>query len=294
MEAFMLSSIRPRAGFTLIELLVVIAIIAVLIALLVPAVQKVRESASRTQCQNNLKQIGVAIHAYHDAIKRFPPACHNTQVFSTSADRTVRQTLYFAILPFIEQQTLADEALAANNVTPLRPIALPVLLCPTRRNVRTGGHHDYAIACLATFSTFKPVLSHAEMNIGRHTLQQVLGGDGTSTTLMVAERGLDTQEYTSTSNTIQDRHWVSGSGGGGQAEWQAFWRVGAMIPQQDQADPNPTSAQRISNKNMGAAHEAGFHGLLGDGSVRFLGYGKDYTVAWSWTDSAPLPANLLN
>jgi prepilin-type N-terminal cleavage/methylation domain-containing protein len=95
---------RKWCGFTLIELLVVIAIIAILIGLLVPAVQKVREAAARSECQNNLRQIGIGFHGYHDTQKRFPPAYKHR-----SSPTTAGPALWY-ILPHIEQNAIWNRA----------------------------------------------------------------------------------------------------------------------------------------------------------------------------------------
>src|SRR6478736_3371474 len=91
-----------RSAFTLVELLVVIAIIGVLVALLLPAVQSAREAARRMSCQNNIKQIGIALHNHHDVKLTFPPGALNTGHNGTP----VYTTWTVEILPFMEQQSL--------------------------------------------------------------------------------------------------------------------------------------------------------------------------------------------
>ena len=126
---------KKRSGFTLIELLVVIAIIAILIALLVPAVQTVRESAARTQCTNNLKQLGLAIHSYHDARKKLPPIYSPRGVAGTAS--APRGTLHFFILPYLDQNNIYTGTFdTVNNAVvsptpPALPPILPVFICPS-------------------------------------------------------------------------------------------------------------------------------------------------------------------
>jgi prepilin-type N-terminal cleavage/methylation domain-containing protein/prepilin-type processing-associated H-X9-DG protein len=139
----MVSRSQPtrRTGFTLIELLVVIAIIAILIGLLLPAVQKVREAAARAKCQNNLKQIGIGFHNYHDATGFYPPV--------RAAGGPGYMTWAALILPYIEQQNIYNLFITTPTTVgyAVQPVAarqaeVKIYFCPSRRN----GGNTFSVA----------------------------------------------------------------------------------------------------------------------------------------------------
>lgn len=138
-----------RPAFTLIELLVVIAIIAILIALLVPAVQKVREAAARTQCLNNLKQIGLAVHNYESARRAYPPSMI-IPVGVAFTSNNGSWSIHGRILPYVEQASAyamvnLEMAWDAQGNTGVPTMRIPIYVCPSEINdtVRTSGGNAY-------------------------------------------------------------------------------------------------------------------------------------------------------
>jgi prepilin-type N-terminal cleavage/methylation domain-containing protein/prepilin-type processing-associated H-X9-DG protein len=209
-----------RPAFTLIELLVVIAIIAILIGLLVPAVQKVREAAARMQCQNNLKQLGLAMHGYADANKGLPYCPYNPAL---GGALTLRYKPWSAahgwtveILPFIEQGNVyrrynlnAAWSSAANAAIITTPI--PVFVCPSapdpasRGIPNNRGGLDY-IALFQVYAQSMQYVGFAVPNdptgigaLGRNTRRSLLSiRDGTSNTFLLVE------------DAGRNQHWVMG------------------------------------------------------------------------------------
>ena len=138
---------QKKSGFTLIELLVVIAIIAILIGLLLPAVQKVREAAARTTCVNQLKNIGLAVGNYEGTFMKFPGLSTRTAIVATAPQNadSYSGSLYTQILPYIEQEALQKLLIvtpttwtAVNGATLLRSTAIKILTCPSDTSVSNG------------------------------------------------------------------------------------------------------------------------------------------------------------
>ena len=164
---------KRTSGFTLVELLVVIAIIGILVALLLPAVQAAREAARRMSCGNNLKQIGLALHNYHSALKTFPIGARSSGVI-TGSPTGYGQSWWVSILPYVEQgpaydkwsHVLANSGTVSTNLAILDGIAIDVMRCPssplpslivpTSSGLTKGG------IVLATYTGISGVHEHAD------------------------------------------------------------------------------------------------------------------------------------
>jgi prepilin-type N-terminal cleavage/methylation domain-containing protein/prepilin-type processing-associated H-X9-DG protein len=277
---------RPRA-FTLIELLVVIAIIAILIGLLLPAVQKARQAAARSQCQNNLKQLGLGLHTYHDGYQRFPPG----------GARSSELSWHVLILPYIEQGNLYNQFNlgpgsfdGANGRGPGKNefafTRIALFLCPSSpaERMQLGGHNNVdtpeMIDGVPPYTThYYGVMGPKDtnpatgqpygwVNDGQHggfATQGVLGrdsqvslldvSDGTSNTLAVGEIS-----WTNADVGTRYRSWVRGCD---TAPVCAGCRnVNSPI--------NTPSIAVFSDIAFGSQHPGATNFLKADGSVRFV------------------------
>ena len=236
---------RARRAFTLIELLVVIAIIAILIALLLPAVQQAREAARRTQCKNNLKNIGLALHNYHDVYDRFPctqnalssqhPSC------TSSWHRSHGWSWRVAILPYLDQAPLFNSVdwnahsylgclggiPGGSAVADARKTVLPVYQCPSDPSDPIKGNGAYAGSNYPAAVRARGDQSHGDRSNSDGTKDLgiiTLGGakirdvkDGTSNTIIVGEVFRDKDYYRTASsgaslNGNRCRDWMETTG----------------------------------------------------------------------------------
>ncbi|PQO41481.1 DUF1559 domain-containing protein [Blastopirellula marina] len=197
--ASLFSRRRNASGFTLVELLVVIAIIGVLIALLLPAVQQAREAARRMQCSNNMKQLGLGMHNYHDTFKVFPHGMNGT-IQNAGLDAPLEMSWMPLILPFIEQKNLHDsfnfniKTSTCCGAWPEYTAVVPTLLCPSDpagvKNSQQGFHGNYVMCNGDT--TFNPAgdadgVKRNGMFFARSKITFASVIDGTSNTILASE-----------------------------------------------------------------------------------------------------------
>jgi len=251
---------KSKLGFTLIELLVVIAIIAILIALLVPAVQKVREAAARTQCLNNMRQLGIGTHGYHDVKKKMPLNGSGNQ------GNRLDWCWAFQILPNIEQGSLFKNAMAGSY----GQIALPTNLCPARsRNpYSTSGANDPGINGPYTDYRINWDSFAGSNDAGgpRITMANITNLNGTSNTVLIAEGGMDVNNYTQTrGDNWEEVIYSSGYGGTGR---------GGNLLRQDAPGIGQTNA-------WGSAHSGGSPFMFCDASTRLISYSFNGSSALS-------------
>jgi prepilin-type N-terminal cleavage/methylation domain-containing protein/prepilin-type processing-associated H-X9-DG protein len=285
---------RWRFGFTLIELLVVIAIIAILIGLLVPAVQKVREAAARTQCENNLKQIGLGAQNYHDVKKTLP----------NNGSNTTDPKMWcwaFQILPYIEQGPLftlvSNGVTAANaagggtpttvqhpNTPPAWMIGIPVYLCPSRsRNPFTtnGGNSPKVNAPFTDYVINKYNNSFGDNWTLKRPLGVITNLAGSSNLIFVGEGYMNPADYTghTTSDGWMEAIYSGGYGGTGRDSNQLY-----------QDDP-----ARGTNDFWGGPHPGGAQFVFCDGHVQMIAFAQNgtqaFTSALNWQNTIPFTLN---
>lgn len=268
----MVKLLARRKAFTLIELLVVIAIIAILIALLLPAVQQAREAARRTQCKNNLKQLGLALHNYHDVHRAFPNRFYQPVQNACGAANNRRNYAFgwsTMILPFLDQGALYDA------LDPGQGCSFPVpgttysgktllqdpvvaFACPSD----TGGSVNPAYEGY-TKSNYPG--SHQVFGSSPTRIRDIT--DGTSNTMMVGERALNAspQEKRQTGAIVWGRTRFSD----GATVFHGTWPSNTPNPgngnvRAQAGDPN------CKRHNTSSRHTGGAQFLLCDGSVRFI------------------------
>lgn len=282
---------RQRQGFTLIELLVVIAIIAILIGLLLPAVQKVRQAAARSQCQNNLKQIGIAWHNYHDQMGRFPPGGDNGPRSCCSADVVSRYCWTYFILPHIEQGNLYKLTFNGGNRNTLRRTPIKTFYCPSRRSPRLyrgNNKCDYA----ASAGTNGAGRNGAAVRTGRGevTINQIINVDGSSNTLMVGEARI----HLAYMDRGQSGYWSDNENCFYNGWRDEVVRRGNWPPARDIVDRSVHG--RLCHNRFGSSHTAGMQAVFVDGSVRNVSYSVSPNVfrwATEYNDGRAFNANDL-